>query len=139
MADGSELSTGSIGEETTSLHLTIQRHREEISLDVVGMATYHIILGMPQLKKYNLVINWKTGVLRFKRTGIITSIHPTRQQRTTVDEKLNRRPVEAYITSSSKKDDLKKRGSDLAGTSRGQQGQKEARVLGGNDKPPDIL
>ncbi len=47
MADGSELSTGSIGEETTSLHLAIQRHREEISLDVVGMATHHIILGMP--------------------------------------------------------------------------------------------
>ena len=119
MADGSELSTGSVGEETTSLHLAIQRHREEISLDVVGMATYHIILGMPWLKKYNPVINWKTGVLRFERTGIITSIHPTRRQRTTVDEKLNRRPVEVYITSSSKKDDLKKRGSDLAGTSRG--------------------
>ena len=90
------------------------------------------------MKKYNPVINWKTGVLRFKRTGIITSIHPTRRQRTTVDEKLNRRPVEACVASSSKKDDLKKRGSDSAGTSKGQQGQKEARVLGGNDKPPDI-
>jgi len=91
------------------------------------------------LKKYNLVINWKIGVLRFERTGIITSIHLTRRQRTTVDKKLNRRPVEACIASSSKKDDLKKRGSDSAGTSRGQQGQKEARVLEGNDKPPDIL
>jgi len=90
------------------------------------------------LKKHNPVINWKTGVLRFERTGIVTSIHPTRRQRTTVDEKLNRRPVEACVALSSKKDDLKKRGSDLAGTSRGQQGQKEARVLGGNDKPSNI-
>ena len=138
MADGSELSTGSVGEETTSLHLAIQRHREEISLDVVRMATHYIILGMPWLKKYNPVINWKTGVLRFERTGIVTSIHPTRRQRTTVDEKLNRRPVEACVTSSSNKDDLKKKGSDLAGTSRGQQGQKKARVLRGSNKPPDI-
>ncbi len=47
MADGSELLTGSVGEETTSLYLAIQRHREEISLDVVRIATHHIILGMP--------------------------------------------------------------------------------------------
>ncbi len=47
MADGLELLTGSIGEETTSLYLIIQRHRKEISLDVVRIATYYIILGMP--------------------------------------------------------------------------------------------
>jgi len=122
MADGLELSIGSVGEETTSLHLTAQRHHEDISLDVVRMATYHIILGMPWLRKYNLAIDWKTGVLEFERTGSITSIHPTRRQRTTVDEKLNQRSVEACVTSSSKKDDLKKRGSDSVGTSRGQQG-----------------
>jgi len=119
MADGLELSIGSVGEETTSLYLVIQRHYKEISLDVVRIATHHIILGIPWLKKYNPVINWKIRVLRFKRTGIITSIHPTRRQRTTVDEKLNRRPVEVYITSSSNKDDLKREGSNLAGTSRG--------------------
>jgi len=47
MADGLELSIGSVGEETTSLHLVIQRYRKEISLDVVRIATYYIILGMP--------------------------------------------------------------------------------------------
>jgi len=47
MADGLELLTGSVSEETTSLYLAIQRHRKEISLDVVRMAAYHIILGMP--------------------------------------------------------------------------------------------
>ncbi len=47
MADGLELLTGSIGEETTLLYLVIQRHRKEISLDVVRIATYHIILRIP--------------------------------------------------------------------------------------------
>ncbi len=47
MADGLELLIGSIGEETTSLYLIIQRHRKEISLDVVRIATYYIILGIP--------------------------------------------------------------------------------------------
>ena len=47
MADGLELLIGSVGEETISLHLIIQRHREEISLDVVRIATYYIILRIP--------------------------------------------------------------------------------------------
>jgi len=47
MADGLELSTGSVGEETTLLHLAIQRHHKEISLNVVRIATYYIILRMP--------------------------------------------------------------------------------------------
>jgi len=47
IADGLELLIGSISEETTSLYLIIQRHRKEISLDIVRIATYYIILGMP--------------------------------------------------------------------------------------------
>ncbi len=47
IADGLELLIGSISEETTSLYLIIQRHRKEISLDIVRIATYHIILGIP--------------------------------------------------------------------------------------------
>ena len=47
MADGSTLSTGRVDEETTSLPVAIQRHHEEITFDVVRMATHHVILGMP--------------------------------------------------------------------------------------------
>lgn len=122
MADGSTLSTGRIDEETYSLPVTIQRHHEELTFDVVGMATHYIILGMPWLKKHNPAINWQKGVLTFANTGDVASIQPIRRQWTTIDEKRNRRPVEACIASVLKKDDLK-RGSDSARTSKGQQGE----------------
>ncbi len=47
MADGSTLLKGSVDKETTSLLFIIQRHYKEMSFDVIGIATYHIILGMP--------------------------------------------------------------------------------------------
>ncbi len=47
MADGSTLLKGSVDEETTSLLFIIQRHYKEMSFDIIGMATYYIILGMP--------------------------------------------------------------------------------------------
>ena len=77
MADGLILLTGRVDEETASLLVTIQRHHKEITFDVIRMATYHVILGMPWLNKYNLEINWKTGVLKIKRSGFVTSIRPT--------------------------------------------------------------
>ena len=43
------------------------------------MATYYIILGMPWLEKYNLAINWKRKVLKFKRTGDIARFYPIRR------------------------------------------------------------
>ena len=77
IADGSTLSIGRVDEETTSLPVTIQRHHKEITFNIVGMATYHVILGIPWLNKYNSEINWKTGVLKFERSGNVTSIQPT--------------------------------------------------------------
>ncbi len=47
IADGSTLLKGSVDEETTSLPFIIQRHYKEMSFDIIGMATYYIILGMP--------------------------------------------------------------------------------------------
>ena len=102
LADGSVFSTGKVEEETRSLPVTIQRHHEEITFDIIGMATYNVILGMPWLNKHNPEINWKTKVLKFGRSGDVTSIRPISQQRTIIDKRKNRRPVEAYITSSSK-------------------------------------
>jgi len=47
MADGLTLLKGSVDEETTSLPFVIQRHYKEMSFNIIGMATHHIILGMP--------------------------------------------------------------------------------------------
>ena len=77
MADGLILSTGRVDEETASLPVTIQRYHKEITFDVVGIATHHVILGMPWLNKHNPGINWKTGVLKIERSGFVTSIRPT--------------------------------------------------------------
>ncbi len=47
MADGSTLLKGSVDEEITSLLFIIQRHYKEMSFDIIRIATYYIILGMP--------------------------------------------------------------------------------------------
>jgi len=47
MADGLKLSTGSIDEEITSLPFVIQRYYEEMSFNIIRIATYYIILSMP--------------------------------------------------------------------------------------------
>ena len=47
MADGLSLLIGSVAEETTSLLFIIQRYYKEMSFDIVRIATYYIILGMP--------------------------------------------------------------------------------------------
>ena len=136
LIDGSSLSAGKVDEETFPLPMSIQRHHEEFAFDVVEMATHNVILGIPWLKKHNPIINWKKEVLTFERTGDVTSLQPIRQQRMTMDEKSNRRPVEACNASISNKNDLK-RGFGSAYTDRGQSGKK-ARVRDGTDVPPDI-
>ena len=47
-----------------------------MSFNIIRIATYYIILGMPQLEKYNLVINQKRKVLKFKRTSNIARFYP---------------------------------------------------------------
>ena len=109
--------------------MRIQRHHEDITFDVVGMAPHHIVLGMPWLKKHNLVIDWRKGVLTFRRTGDIASIRPVHQQRMVTDEKSSRKPVEACVASASNKDDLRMEGSDSLCTSNGLLGNKGIKQL----------
>ncbi len=47
IADGLTLLKGSVDEETTSLLFVIQRYYKEMSFDIIRIATYYIILGMP--------------------------------------------------------------------------------------------
>ena len=53
--DGSRLPD--VDSETILLLLAIQRHYEEITLDVINTASHDIVLGMPWLEKHNLVID----------------------------------------------------------------------------------
>ena len=55
VVDGSRLPD--VDSKTILLLLAIQRHYEEITLDVLNTASYDIVLGMPWLEKHNLVIN----------------------------------------------------------------------------------
>jgi hypothetical protein len=42
-----------ITREVSSVPMKLSTHHEEIDLDVFGMATHDIILGLPWLRKHN--------------------------------------------------------------------------------------
>ena len=57
MADGLDLSSGNINREIIPLDVAIQQHHEEITFNIVRVANHCIILGIPWLKKQNLIID----------------------------------------------------------------------------------
>ena len=132
--DGSPLPSedGRVDTETIPLPIAIQHHHEELTFDIVRMATHDIVLGMPWLKKHNPEIDWTTRVLRFVRCSCVATIQPTHRQRSMVDEKTATREIAA-----SNKDTLMTE-VDSTGTSLGQQGQK-VRVSEGLHAPSEIL
>ena len=78
------------------------------------MANYDIILGIPWLKRYNLIINWTIRVLRFTRkeitrnrqaAEIINRRAPIYRQKTMVDKRPDLLVVEATGASISKDKD----------------------------------
>lgn len=64
-----------ITREVSSVPMTLSKHHEEINLDVFGMATHDIILGLPWLRKHNPKIDW------VKRTLSLDCDHGTPQSR----------------------------------------------------------
>ena len=52
--------------KTQPMEIVTRHYAERIYLDIIKLATQDIYLGMPWLKKYNLVVNWRTGVLTFR-------------------------------------------------------------------------
>ena len=48
------------------MEIVTGHYAERIYLDIVKLATQDIYLGIPWLKKYNPVVNWRTGVLMFR-------------------------------------------------------------------------
>ena len=64
-----------ITREVSSVPMTLSKHHEEITLDVFGMATHDVILGLPWLRKHNPKIDW------VKRTLSLDCDHGTPQSR----------------------------------------------------------
>ena len=134
--DGNSLSkddSRGVVKETKPLPVAIQRHHEELTFDIVGMATHDVVLGMPWLKKHNPILDWEKRVLTFERCGCVSAIQPTQRQRLLVDEKQNRNPVARRELAALNKDDLQQE-SDSTDTSTGQQGR-QVRVQEGNHAP----
>ena len=136
MADGSLFNMGKVSRETVPLKIAIQRHHEEVTFDVIGLASHQVILGAPWLKMQNPMVNWRTGVLTFRETGNVTSSERIHQQRMMVHEKLNQETITAMAAVTSTKDDSRRR-SDSVDTSDGQP-VNSTRVGRGKDEPLEI-
>jgi hypothetical protein len=46
-----------VDKETKPLSIAIQQHHEELTFDIVGIATHNIVLEMPWLKQHNLEVD----------------------------------------------------------------------------------
>jgi hypothetical protein len=120
---------GRVDKETKPLPIAIQQHHEELTFDIVGMATHDIVLGMPWLKQHNPEVDWNTRVLKFERCDHAIHIQPTHRQRPMVDERLSRNSTARSELAISYKDDQQQ--FDSSGTGKGQSGH-EDRVNEGN-------
>ena len=70
-------------------HIIILGHQETITLDMLGTAAHDIILGLPQLRKYNPRINQKKNIITFEYYRIdVTTSKPTRKNASLVDKKV---------------------------------------------------
>ncbi len=134
VVDGNPLpdENGRVDKETKPLSIAIQQHHEELTFDIVGMATHDIVLGMPWLKQHNPEVDWNTRVLRFAQCDHVIHIQPTHRQRSMIDERLSRKSIASSELASSQKDDLTK--FDSIGTGKGQSGHK-VKVSEGNYEP----
>ena len=67
-----------ITHEVRQVTLSIQEHEEKIDLDVFGLATHDIILGLLWLQEHNPRIDWKSKVFQFECCGTdATASQPT--------------------------------------------------------------
>lgn len=138
VVDGSPLPSGNgrVELETYPLPVAIHKHHEELTFDIVGMATHDVVLGMPWLKKHNPMINWKKQVLEFERCGCVTSIQPGHRQRSMADERKDPKKVEVCGTSSTT-ENIQEKKFDSVGIDRGQSSH-ETRVKEGSHVPSEF-
>src|SRR5271168_4521466 len=70
VVDGTLLSdkeSGLITSETPLLDHTSKGHFERIKLDIVPLGRHQIILGVPWLRRHNPSIDWKKGIVQFRK------------------------------------------------------------------------
>ena len=53
--------------DTVEVEIYFKRHKERMSIDVIGGQKWSVILGMPWLRRYNPEIDWKTGEVKMTR------------------------------------------------------------------------
>lgn len=96
-----------VNQETLPVPCVIQKHHEEIVLDVVFMKTHDVVLGIPWLRKHNPAIDWTRGVLRMKKHGLVTQLNLTQWQRSPVNE--GEQTLRAAMLGHPKQDDSARR------------------------------
>ena len=79
--------TKKVTREVRVSELSIQGHQEAITLDIMDLAGYDIVLGMPWLEEHNPHLNWKTREITFDGCGCGTTHRPTNRQSSIVDER----------------------------------------------------
>ena len=55
-----------IDKETGSILINIGTHQEMLNLDMIKTFTYNVTFGLPWLKKHDLRISYKKGIIKFK-------------------------------------------------------------------------
>ena len=53
--------------DTVEVEIFFKRHKERMSIDVIGEQKWSVILGMPWLGHHNPEIDWKTGEVKMMR------------------------------------------------------------------------
>ncbi len=61
--DGKDLATnkGIVDQETTNIKLELEKHVENLQLDIIDLPRYDIVLGIPWFRKHNPSINQQTN------------------------------------------------------------------------------
>ena len=97
--------------KTQPMEIVTGHYAERIQLDIVKLATQDIYLEMPWLKKYNPVVNWRTGVLTFRNCTNNTAQTCYQLQKVWTDEG---RSSQWNLTD--RKDNFQEKRSTLTGT-----------------------
>lgn len=135
--DGSGLpGQGRIDRYTRPVRIQLGNHTEELTFDIVQMATHNLVLGRPWLVRHNPKINWKSDIIEFDGCDCVTTAPPAYRQRSVADERKDINYVEA-AASTSNKDRRQDCVSGSADTGEGQPDRK-ARVTGGQHTPSSV-
>ena len=57
---------GRIDKKTKLISVNVGTYQEMLNLDITETFTYNITFGLPWLKKYDLRISYKKGIIKFE-------------------------------------------------------------------------